>query len=93
MNRVLAIVSAFLAVSAVTLSSVYANQPEGWLENHKEIRVGVPDQLAPLVSIKNGKPEGLDVDLLTKFTREFSANIVWKPCGAWQQCLNAIKNK
>ena len=93
MNRVLAIVSAFFAAFSVTLSSSYASQPERWLEDYKEIRVGVPDQLAPLVSVENGKAEGLDVDLLKKFTRNLPVEIVWKPCGAWQQCLNAIKNK
>jgi len=93
LNRVLAIVSAFFAAFSVTLSSSYASQPERWLEDYKEIRVGVPDQLAPLVSFEDGKAEGLDVDLLEKFTRDLAVEIVWKPCGAWQQCLNAIKAK
>ncbi|WP_234972442.1 hypothetical protein [Idiomarina abyssalis] len=79
MNRVLAIVSAFFAAFSVTLSSSYASQPERWLEDYKEIRVGVPDQLAPLVSVENGKAEGLDVDLLKKFTRNLPVEIVGNP--------------
>ncbi|MCK7458099.1 diguanylate cyclase domain-containing protein [Idiomarina aminovorans] len=93
MNRALAIVSVILAALTVLLSNGYAGETEGWLEDYKEIRVGVPEQLAPLISIKNSQAEGLDVDLVKKFTREFSVKIIWKPCGHWQDCLNAIKSK
>ncbi|RUO67204.1 diguanylate cyclase domain-containing protein [Idiomarina ramblicola] len=93
MNRALAIVSAMSVMVAFSLSNSYASQPEGWLEDYEEVRVGVPEQLAPLVSIEDGEAKGLDVDLLKKFTSEFSAKIVWKPCGQWADCLDAIKNK
>ncbi|MCA1767218.1 MAG: transporter substrate-binding domain-containing protein, partial [Idiomarina sp.] len=93
MNRALVIVSAILAALTVLLPNSYAGQPEGWLEDYEEVRIGVPEQLAPLVSIENRQAEGLDVDLLKKITSEFSAKVVWKPCGRWQDCLEAIKNK
>lgn len=93
MNRALVIVSAILAALTVLLPNSYAGQPEGWLEDYEEVRIGVPEQLAPLVSIENRQAEGLDVDLLKKITSEFSAKVVWKLCGRWQDCLEAIKNK
>ncbi|MDV6316919.1 diguanylate cyclase domain-containing protein [Idiomarina sp. HP20-50] len=95
MNRVLGIVSATLVILTVFFSSspAGAGQSEGWLKDYENIRVGVPAQLAPLVSIENGQAEGLDVDLMKKFTRGLPAEIVWKPCGSWLNCLQAIKDK
>lgn len=93
MNRALGTLSAILAIFMAFLSGSYASQPEGWLKDYENIRIGVPEQLSPLVSIKNGEARGLDVDLMQKITRQLSANIIWKPCGRWLDCLNAIKNK
>lgn len=93
MNRAFGIIGTIIAIFTVFLSGSYASQPEKWLQDYEKIRVGVPEQLAPLVSIEKGEAEGLDVDLMQKITRGLPANIVWKPCGHWLDCLNAIKNK
>lgn len=93
MNRAFGIIGTTIAIFIVFSSGSYASQPEKWLQDYEKIRVGVPEQLAPLVSIENGEAEGLDVDLMQKITRGLPSNIVWKPCGHWLDCLNAIKNK
>jgi diguanylate cyclase (GGDEF)-like protein len=93
LKRALGIASVIFAVYSAFLSCSYASQPEGWLEDYDKIRVGVPEQLEPLVSIEGNKAKGLDVDLVNQFTRGLSIDVVWKPCGHWQECLDALKNK
>jgi len=93
LKRALGVASAFFVAFTTAVFNSSANQAENWTEAYSEVRIGVPDQLAPLISIANGEAKGLDVDLVKKFTRKISADIVWKPCGHWQECLKAIKNK
>ncbi|WP_322407206.1 diguanylate cyclase [Idiomarina sp. PL1-037] len=93
MKRTLGVVSAFFVTFTMTVFNSHAGQSDDWTQAYKEVRVGVPEQTEPLVSIKDGEAIGLDVDLIKKFTQGFSANIVWKPCGHWHDCIKAIKNK
>ena len=93
LKRALGLVSAFFVTFATTVFNSHAVQSNDWTQAYKEVRVGVPEQTEPLVSIKDGEAIGLDVDLIKKFTQGFSANIVWKPCGHWHDCIKAIKNK
>lgn len=93
LKRALGVVSAFFVTFATTVFNSHAVQSNDWTQAYKEVRVGVPEQTEPLVSIKDGEAIGLDVDLIKKFTQGFSANIVWKPCGHWHDCIKAIKNK
>ncbi|XKG35327.1 diguanylate cyclase [Idiomarina loihiensis] len=93
LKRALGVVSAFFVTFATTVFNSHAVQSNDWTQAYKEVRVGVPEQTEPLVSIKDGEAIGLDVDLMKKFTQGFSANIVWKPCGHWHDCIKAIKNK
>ncbi|ASG66239.1 hypothetical protein CEW91_08860 [Idiomarina piscisalsi] len=71
----------------------YAYAPDTWLEQHPTIRVGVPNQLQPLIYQTEDGAAGLDVDLLKQFTATMDVELVWTPCGQWQECLDAISNK
>lgn len=93
LKRALGVVSAIFVTFTTTVFNSHAVQSNDWTQAYKEVRVGVPEQTEPLVSIKDGEAIGLDVDLIKKFTQGFSANIVWKPCGHWHDCIKAIKNK
>ena len=59
-----------LAMSLLTLlpAPTYAYAPDAWLEQHSTIRVGVPNQLQPLIYETENGAAGLDVDLLKQFT-------------------------
>lgn len=93
LKRTLGVVSAFFVTFTMTVFNSHAGQSDDWTQAYEEVRIGVPDQMEPLVSIKDNKAIGLDVDLIKKFTQKISANIIWKPCGHWRDCLEAIKNR
>ncbi len=84
-----------LAMSLLTLlpAPTYAYAPDAWLEQHSTIRVGVPNQLQPLIYETENGVAGLDVDLLKQFTATMDVELVWTPCGQWRDCLDAISNK
>lgn len=84
-----------LAMSLGTLmpAPTYAYAPDTWLEQHPTIRVGVPNQLQPLIYQTENGAAGLDVDLLKQFTASMNVELVWTACGQWQECLEAIANK
>lgn len=70
-----------------------ANEANDWLVDHPEIRVGVPADLKPLISLEQGKAVGFDVDMLNTITQGVPVDLVYVPCGSWSDCLNALQQR
>lgn len=75
------------------LSAHAANETNDWLVEHPEIRVGVPDDLKPLISFEQGTAVGFDVDMLTTITQGVPMDFIWVPCGSWSACLTALQQR
>jgi len=71
--------------------SAYAT--DEWLVQHPEIKVGVPTNLQPLISIEDGKAQGFDVDMLEKITEGVPVDLIWTPCGTWSECVQSLADK
>lgn len=82
-----------ILTSAIATPALATEEANDWLVDHPQVRVGVPDDLAPLISISNDQARGFDVDVLTTITAGVPIEFAWTPCGSWSQCLVALKNK
>lgn len=64
-----------------------------WLAEHDTIRVGVPNNLMPLIGIENGDGVGFDADMLRLISQHLPVTFEWTSCGAWSQCLVALQER
>ena len=87
------VMSLAMSLGILMPAPTYAYAPDTWLEQHPTIRVGVPNQLQPLIYQTENGAAGLDVDLLKQFTESMNVELVWTACGQWQECLEAIANR
>ena len=82
-----------ILTSVIASPALATEEANDWLVDHPQVRVGVPNGLAPLISISNDQARGFDVDVLTTITAGVPIEFAWTPCGSWSQCLAALKNK
>ena len=75
----------------VGLNAYAANETSDWLVAHPEIRIGVPDDLKPLISLEQGEAVGFDVDMLNAITQGVPLDFIWISCGSWSDCLTALQ--
>jgi diguanylate cyclase (GGDEF)-like protein len=65
-----------------------------WLAQLDTVRVGVPEDSAPIIYFdQSGTATGLDVDFLRLIQKRTPVTLSWKPCGSWEECLQALRNR
>lgn len=65
-----------------------------WLEGLGAVRVGLPDDSAPVVmEDEQGHAAGLDADIIRLIAQRTPLLVDWKSCGDWQRCLDALQNR
>ncbi|RUO26343.1 hypothetical protein CWE09_06435 [Aliidiomarina minuta] len=65
-----------------------------WLEGLGALRVGLPADSAPIImQDEQGRVVGLDSDIMRLIEQRTPLLIDWKPCGDWQRCLDALRDR
>lgn len=65
-----------------------------WLAQLDTVRVGVPEDSVPIIYFEqNSNAAGLDVDFLHLIQQRTPVTLSWKPCGSWEECLQALRDR